>query len=165
MLLRSVRLLVAFPSLSDVLTVSLPFSSSPCCFQLLSSPSSVLFVSAPIGLALDFDRSNMHLPNISYAVSPAALLSAAGLLAGWLVSIAIYRLFFHPLANFPGKRLVALSKLYGSRTLWSLDRAEANDNRPEWYHDIVKGGRYWHEIDEMHQEYGTLMSTMNGLSC
>lgn len=30
----------------------------------------------------------------------------------WLVGIAIYRLYFHPLAKFPGRKLAALSLFY-----------------------------------------------------
>jgi hypothetical protein len=54
----------------------------------------------------------------------------------WLgVSIA-YRLWLGPLAGFPGDKLAALTGWY------------------ETYFDCVKRGRYWVEIERMHQEYG-----------
>lgn len=55
----------------------------------------------------------------------------------YLVILAVYRLYFSPLAKFPGPKLAAL-------TLWY----EA------WY-DIYKGGQYTFEIGKMHEIYGT----------
>lgn len=48
----------------------------------------------------------------------------------------IYRLYFHPLAKFPGPKLAAISHLY------------------EGYYDVVKEGRYIFEIEKMHKKYG-----------
>lgn len=48
----------------------------------------------------------------------------------------IYRLYFHPLAKFPGPKLAAISHLY------------------EGYYDVVKEGRYIFEVEKMHQKYG-----------
>ena len=64
----------------------------------------------------------------------------------WLVGIfttlymiygAIWRLFWSPLAKFPGPPLAAL-------TLWY-----------EFYYDVVKKGRYMWEIEKMHEKYGS----------
>ena len=52
------------------------------------------------------------------------------------ISIALYRLLFHPLAKFPGPKLAAISRLY------------------EAYYDVVKGGQYTFRIAELHQQYG-----------
>ena len=53
-----------------------------------------------------------------------------------IVTAAVYRLYFHPLAKFPGRKLAAL-------TLWY-----------EFYHDVVRRGKFAFEIEKMHQEYG-----------
>ncbi|PVH77367.1 putative P450 monooxygenase, partial [Cadophora sp. DSE1049] len=50
--------------------------------------------------------------------------------------VAAYRLFLGPLAHFPGPKLAALTGWY------------------ETYFDCVKKGRYWVEIERMHQQYG-----------
>ena len=48
----------------------------------------------------------------------------------------VYRLYFSPLAKFPGPRIAAA-------TLWY-----------EFYYDVVKGGRYTWKIGELHDHYG-----------
>jgi hypothetical protein len=60
-------------------------------------------------------------------------------LGGWisyLFVLAIYRLYFHPLAKFPGPRLAALTNGY------------------EFYYDAIKGGRYYKKIEKLHEKYG-----------
>jgi len=58
------------------------------------------------------------------------------LLVALCLAVVIYRLYFHPLASFPGPRLAAA-------TLWY-----------ETYHDAFRGGQYMWEIAKMHQTYG-----------
>ncbi|KAL9123390.1 MAG: hypothetical protein Q9187_000072 [Circinaria calcarea] len=54
----------------------------------------------------------------------------------YLLGLALYRLFFHPLARFPGPRLAATTRYY------------------ELYYDVLKGGMYIWKVKEMHQQYG-----------
>ncbi|KAI1483467.1 cytochrome P450 [Daldinia eschscholtzii] len=58
-----------------------------------------------------------------------------------IVSVVFYRLAFHPLARFPGSVLAASTGLY------------------EAYYQCIKdgGGRYWVEIEKMHQRYGPIV--------
>jgi len=65
------------------------------------------------------------------------------LLVTWFVYViygAVYRLYFSPLAKFPGPRLAALTRLY------------------ELYYEIVKGGQYTFKIGELHEKYGNKLS-------
>ena len=59
------------------------------------------------------------------------------ILLSWL-TIAIYRLFIHPLAAFPGPKLAAITVLY------------------EAYYDIWKGGKYIFKLNELHRKYGKI---------
>lgn len=67
--------------------------------------------------------------NVAAALGIAAI-AAAGL------ATAIYRLYFHPLSEFPGPKLAALTTWY------------------EGYYDIVHRGRYLWEMEKMHKKYG-----------
>lgn len=48
----------------------------------------------------------------------------------------IWRLYFSPIAKFPGPKLAAISMLY------------------EIYHEIILGGQYTFKIRKLHEEYG-----------
>ena len=54
----------------------------------------------------------------------------------YVLSLIIYRLYFHPLAKFPGPKIAACTTLY------------------EFYYDVVKDGQYIWQIKDLHQEYG-----------
>lgn len=59
------------------------------------------------------------------------------------IGLAVYRLYFHPLAKFPGPKLAAA-------TLWV-----------EFYHDVIRSGMYIWEIEKMHKKYGMYLSRNN----
>jgi hypothetical protein len=52
----------------------------------------------------------------------------------------VYRIYFHPLAKFPGPKLAAATHLY------------------EGYYDVAKKGRYIFEVEKMHKKYGQDLS-------
>jgi hypothetical protein len=61
------------------------------------------------------------------------------LLGGWIsyfFILAIYRLYIHPLAKFPGPKAAALTNAY------------------EFYYDAIKGGMYIKQMEKMHEKYG-----------
>lgn len=58
-------------------------------------------------------------------------------------SLIIYRLFFHPLAKFPGPKIAAVTRYY------------------EAYYDVIQNGQYTFKIAELHKEYGTQFSYCN----
>jgi hypothetical protein len=64
------------------------------------------------------------------------LVSLGGFLV-YLISLAVYRLYLSPLANYPGPKLAALSKWY------------------EFYYEVVCGGQFTVHIRELHKQYGS----------
>ncbi|SPO04666.1 related to cytochrome P450 CYP3/CYP5/CYP6/CYP9 subfamilies [Cephalotrichum gorgonifer] len=62
-----------------------------------------------------------------------------GTVTAYLSSLVIYRLFFHPLARFPGPRLAAITRLY------------------EGYYDLYQNGQYTFKIAELHKQYGPII--------
>jgi hypothetical protein len=58
------------------------------------------------------------------------------LIVAFLFVRSIYRLFAHPLHNFPGPKLAAITNLY------------------EFYYSVIEGGTYIWKIEKMHEKYG-----------
>ncbi|KAI9930243.1 hypothetical protein ASPWEDRAFT_733106 [Aspergillus wentii DTO 134E9] len=67
------------------------------------------------------------------------LLYAIALSICYTTSLILYRLFFSPLAKFPGPKLAAATQLY------------------EIYYDIIKHGQFMYEIERMHHQYGPVV--------
>lgn len=70
---------------------------------------------------------------------PSGILLVGTFVLGYLLVGVVYRLYFSPLAKFPGPKLAAA-------TLWY-----------EFYYDVVQKGRYTWEIGKMHEKYGTIL--------
>lgn len=76
-------------------------------------------------------------------LSPLNVVGVATLsLVIYLAGLGVYRLYFSPIAKFPGPKLAAL-------TLWY-----------EFYHDVVRGGQYVFKIDELHEQYGMVAASL-----
>jgi hypothetical protein len=58
---------------------------------------------------------------------------------GYKVANVIYRLYFSPLAGFPGPRLAAATSLY------------------EFYFDVLQGGQFMFHLDHLHAKYGPIV--------
>jgi hypothetical protein len=69
----------------------------------------------------------------------------------YLFCLVVYRLYFSPLAKFPGPKLAASSKWY------------------EFYYDVVLRGQFTFQIQRMHKKYGAcgqvLITRFSGLTC
>ncbi|KAF3059810.1 Trichodiene oxygenase [Daldinia childiae] len=57
----------------------------------------------------------------------------------YYVTLALYRLYLHPLARFPGPKLAAVTRLY------------------EGYYDLYQSGQYTFKIAELHKQYGPII--------
>ncbi|KAH8887959.1 putative cytochrome P450 [Thozetella sp. PMI_491] len=55
------------------------------------------------------------------------------------ITLVLYRLIFSPIARFPGPRLAAATAWY------------------EFYYDILKSGKYYKKINELHDIYGPIV--------
>ena len=68
--------------------------------------------------------------------SLAILLVAATTTIGYCLAVAGYRLFFHPIAHFPGPKLAGLTRWY------------------EFYYEMVQKGQMTFHIQDLHKKYG-----------
>lgn len=65
--------------------------------------------------------------------------AAAALTVAYLLSVSVYRLWFSPIAHFPGPRLAALTVLY------------------EFYWEAICCGQFTFHIGELHKKYGAAL--------
>lgn len=54
----------------------------------------------------------------------------------YMIYAVVYRLYFHPLARFPGPKLASITYWY------------------EFYYDIIRRGQYTFKLRELHEKYG-----------
>lgn len=86
----------------------------------------------------------LNFPSILHSLFLVALRAAPAIIVATLIATTVYRLALSPLAKFPGPKIAALTSLY------------------EFYYDCVKdgGGRYYKEIERMHEQYGKYLVIM-----
>ncbi len=83
--------------------------------------------------------SVLSLPNsLSWVALPVLGLT---LFLAYLAVIGIYRLYFHPLAAYPGPKLAALTPWY------------------EFYYDVVLDGKFLFQRQKLHATYGMRQSS------
>lgn len=81
----------------------------------------------------------MSFSSLIHGLNPTqTLLLAVGLAVLSYGGLVVYRLTLHPLARVPGPIIAAATGVY------------------EGYFQLAKdgGGRYWIEVEKMHQKYG-----------
>lgn len=71
---------------------------------------------------------------------------AVGFTFVYSLALVIYRLFFHPLAKFPGPKLAAATHYF------------------ELYFETVKKNQFIWEIERIHNRYGKVVH-IGGLTC
>ena len=62
--------------------------------------------------------------------------SLIALYLAYLGSLVVYRLYFHPLAKFPGPKYASISRWH------------------EFYYEVVKKGQFTFKVQEYHKRYG-----------
>lgn len=83
------------------------------------------------------------------ALLPLSIILAVAALCIWNIGGVIYRLYFSPLARFPGPKIAASTRWY------------------EFYHDCIRKGRFTYVVQKMHRKYGKMWQTSHilCLSC
>jgi len=67
---------------------------------------------------------------------PSLLLPGLMVFLAWLIILTVYRLYFSPIAHFPGPKLAALTQWY------------------EIYYDIYLNGQFTLHVKDLHDIYG-----------
>lgn len=98
-----------------------------------------------LGYELSWSSLQPHVPGLLIA------------LACCLVSTAVYRLHFSPLAKFPGPKLAGTYRTRERSTGCTVLTRRPLAALTTWYagyHDLVRGGQYVFVVEEMHRKYG-----------
>ena len=103
-----------------------------CCSFFFTSHPETALLSFPM---MDSAALSKMLNTVEEVPLPLLVITSVSL---WIVTVAVYRLWFHPLSKFPGPKLAAL-------TLWY-----------ETYYDVWRRGKFVHKVKEMHDVYGRL---------
>ena len=74
--------------------------------------------------------------NISKLRAVITWQTVTAVVAGYIVTLVFYRLLLHPLAQFPGPKLAAVTRYY------------------EAYFDLIRNGQYTFKIVDLHTRYG-----------
>lgn len=80
--------------------------------------------------------------NVKHAVGVAFVIWVA-----YLVGLVIHRLYFHPLAKFPGPKYAAISRWH------------------EYYHEVVRKGQFTFVVQDYHKKYGGSLEKHAPFSC
>ena len=83
------------------------------------------------------------LPYIPASIYGRVALVLVALAASYSAALTVYRLFFSPLAGFPGPKIAAVTGYYES------------------FYDIVLNGHYVFKINDMHKRYGQSTRRLN----
>lgn len=87
-------------------------------------------------------RFAMELPYLLTVADPTfTVLTGVAANTLYFIGLVIYRLYFSPIARFPGPKIAAATGWY------------------EFYYDYWKNGKYIFEIEKMHKKYGKCNST------
>lgn len=130
-------------ALSFLLSATIVTTGPAYCFQ--SSPSLGVLSYCQRHLAcvlLSATPPTMELPGSVILPEPSlAVLTGVAAYLLYFVGLVIYRLYFSPIARFPGPKIAAATGWY------------------EFYYDCWLNGKYIFEIEAMHKKYGKHKST------
>jgi len=80
------------------------------------------------------------LPSLDVVLS--CLYAAIAVFVVRFFGLVVYNIYSHPLRHFPGPKFAAACYL------------------PEFYHDVVQGGMYIWQINNMHERYGAIIDAL-----
>lgn len=87
---------------------------------------------------------------------------ATGAILIYFVTLAIYRVTLHPLAEFPGPKIAGKFWYFQENInchdefhCWHLTPI-AITSLYQAYYDVIKGGKYVWRLEELHKQYGML---------
>ncbi|KAF2739407.1 putative cytochrome P450 [Polyplosphaeria fusca] len=76
---------------------------------------------------------------VSALISPAVLCAALVVFGAYVVVLYVFRIYFSPISHIPGPKWAAATRWY------------------EFYFDAIKNGKYYLEVEKMHETYGPIV--------